>query len=181
VPEFLVLKPLIIFVFLFAGFAHADTVLFLGSGVRFDSEASGASTSRSYPLRLGVGQHLSPKYTLGADLSRYVNSSTAGSVDITDEHVEFIFWLRGSLWARPTWLPYASFNLGVQQDSVTTKFQNDTSENRGKFEWVTGLGIGTYNEFWRGLGAGFEIRGLYRPWASPRYSADFIATLGWLF
>ncbi len=175
------LKSLIIIFFLFAVSAQAETVVFLGTGVRFESEPSGTSTTRSYPIRIGVGQHLSPHFTLGADLSRYIKNSAAGSVDITDEHNELIFWIRGSLWARPTWLPYASYNLGIQQDTIKTKFQNDTSEDRGKFEWVTGLGIGTYNEFWRGLGVGIEMRGLYRPWASPRYSGDFIASLGWLF
>lgn len=175
------LKTIILLLILFGGTARAQTFGFLGGGTRFDSEASGTSTTRSYPFRLGAGHQLSPNYTLGADLSRYSVNTTAGSVDITDDHMELLTWVRGSFWPRPSWLPYGSVILGVQQDVVTTKFQSDVREDRSKLEWVIGLGIGTYSEFWRGLGAGLEVRGLYRPWASPRYSGDFVGTLGWFF
>ncbi len=175
------MRTIILFLILVTLQARADSFLSIGGGLRFDSESSGTTTTRSYPYRIGGGHQLTPLFSVGGDLSRYVVNSSAGSVDITDQHHELLLWVRGSVWEAPTWRPFASFILGVQQDTLTTTFQNDSSEDRGKFEWVTGIGIGSHSHFSERFGGGLEARGLYRPWASPRYTGDFIATLSWFF
>ncbi len=161
--------------------AQAESFVFLGGGVRFDTHSSGVGLTRHYPFRLGGGYHLSSHFAIGADLSRYSYSSGTGNVDILSEHYEIMPWLRASIWEQPSWIPYGMLGFGFQKTTVTTTFQGESSRDEGKLEFAPALGIGTFNRIWRGFSGGAEFRVIYRPWASPRTTIETFFSLGYSF
>jgi len=174
-------SKIILLTILFGLTARADSFAFLGSSLRFATTSSGAGLNRYYPVRLGGGTFISSKYAIGGDLTRYDYETEAGNVKIGTEHYELMAWLRGSMWEQPDWRPYGLVGLGVQRVSVTTTFQGESSKDQGKLEWAPGVGAGSFNRISGNFSGGAELRYIYRPWASPRWTIDLFASLGWIF
>ncbi len=110
--------------------SHAGPLASLGTQMSFEYDADGRNYEIRQPLSLRGGyrfRHLD----LYLEFSRFTQSNQVSYLQIKREHTEWIGWARHIF--RNKWIaqPYGALGFGIQYDTVTTNFANDSARDEG--------------------------------------------------
>jgi len=165
------------FIFCFSQVSQAEVFTYLSQGYRFETSTSGYEVDRHSPFSIGGGYHFDERWSSLLEYTKYDYQTTTGDFSVQVEHMELGAWGRFKP-LRGAWWPYVGAGIGLQRDSIQTRFWGQVEQ--GTSEWIGyfGLSTGVWWPIWKALRFGGELRFFYKPRASTTTNWDALLSLG---